>query len=126
MPWRARASAATSPTGPAPTTSTGAGKSVRGVGQQHLRRVVVGDAGGGEIFDLRIHAVAFTDAVAPRPRIEGLGVGPALPQIDAAGPAVLGVDELLADQAGHRAEAWRELAEGGGARPRCDSSRPTV
>src|SRR5258706_13854606 len=111
MPWRARASAATSPTGPAPITSTGEGKSVRGVGQQHLRRVVVGDAGGGEILDLGVHAVAFTDTVAPRSRIEGFGVGAALPKVDAAGPAVVGVDELLADQPGHRTEARCDLAE---------------
>src|SRR5258706_16131410 len=105
MPWRARASAATSPTGPAPTTSTGAGKSVRGVGQQHRRRGVVGNAGGGEILDLRVHAVARADAVAPRSGIERLGIGAGLPEVDATGPAVLGIDELLADQAGHAAEA---------------------
>ena len=49
---------------------------------------------------MRVHAVALADALQPRPGLERLGRCPRLPEIDAAGPAVLGVDELLADSPG--------------------------
>src|SRR4051812_16940023 len=83
----------------------------RRVRQQHRFRRIVCDAGGMEILDLRVHAVALADAVEPRPAVEGFGVAAVLPQIDAAGPAVLGIDELLPDQPRHAAEAWRDVAE---------------
>src|SRR6516165_7189305 len=81
------------------------------VGEQHRLGRVVGHASGVEILDLRIHAIALADAGEPRPRIERLGVGARLPQIDAAGPAVLGVNELLADEPLHRPKTRRDLAE---------------
>ena len=58
------------------------------IGEQHRLGRVVGNTSGVEILDLRIHAVALADAGEPRPRIERLGVGARLPQIDAAGPAL--------------------------------------
>ena len=61
------------------------------VGEQHRVDRVVGHASGVEILDLRVHAVALAHAGEPRPRIERLGVGARLPQIDATGPAVLGI-----------------------------------
>src|SRR4029077_13885766 len=64
-----------------------------------------------KILDLRIHAVALADAGEPRPAVERLGVGAALPQIDAASPAILGINELLAYQPRHAAEAGRDVAE---------------
>src|ERR1700736_3351137 len=80
-------------------------------GEQHRLGRVVGRASGVEMLDLRVHAVALADAGEPRPRIERLGVGARLPQIDAAGPAVLGINELLADEPRYRPKARRDLAE---------------
>src|SRR5579862_8366143 len=97
-----------------------------GVGQQDRLGRVIGDAGGLEILDLRVHAVALADAVKPRAAVEGVGGGARLPQVDPARPAVLGVDELLADQAGHGAEPWRDLAEMSGAVLQADVGRQTV
>src|SRR5215472_13017552 len=95
------------------------------VGEQHRLGRVVGHASGVEVLDLRIHAVALADAREPRPRIERLGVGARLPQIDAAGPAVLGINELLADESRHRPKARRDLAEmlGAGLRSIFDGRR---
>src|SRR5205823_13303488 len=42
-------------------------------GQQHRFRRIVGDAGGLEILDLRVHAVALADTPQPRPAVERLG-----------------------------------------------------
>src|SRR5215469_3357895 len=81
------------------------------VGEQHRLGRVVGHASGVEILDLPVHAVPLADAGEARPRIERLGVGARLPQIDAAGPAVLGINELLADEPWHRPKARRDLPE---------------
>src|SRR5437588_11180090 len=59
----------------------------RRVGQQHRFGGVVGDAGGLEILDLRVHPVALADAGETRAAVARLGVGPAGPQLDAPGPA---------------------------------------
>src|SRR3977135_3038851 len=87
---------------------------------------IVGDAGGVEILDLRVHAVALADAGEPRPGVERLGVGAAPPQIAATGPAILGIDELLAYQARHRAEPRRDIAEMLGAGLQIDRRRQLV
>src|SRR5579872_6107386 len=84
---------------------------LRRLGQQHSFKRVVGDARGFEILDLRVHAVALANAVEPRAVVERFGGGAALPQIDAPGPTVLGVDELLADQPWYGPETGRDLAE---------------
>src|SRR5262249_25502454 len=65
-------------------------------------------------------------ASQPRPRIECLGVGPCLPQIDAAGPAVFGINKLLADEPRHRPKAWRDLAEMLGAGLEVDARRQPI
>src|ERR1700758_5365244 len=80
-------------------------------GEQHRLGQVVSHASGVEILDLRVHTVTLADAGEPRPRKKRLGIGARLPQIDAAGPAVLGINELLADEARHRPKARRDLAE---------------
>jgi len=82
-----------------------------GVGEQHRLGQIVSNASRVEVSDLRIHTVALSDAGEPRPRIECLGVGARLPQIDAAGPAVLGVNKLFADKPWHRAKTRRDLAK---------------
>src|SRR5262245_35017523 len=61
----------------------------------HVAARILGDREGHEILDLRIDPVAREDAVEPRALIERLGVGEALPLIDAARRAVLAPDELL-------------------------------
>src|SRR5438046_23447 len=98
----------------------------RGVWQQYRLERIVGDAGGVEILDLRVHAVALADAFEPWPIIEGLGVGAALPQIDAAGPTVLGIDELLAHQPRHLPKTRRDGAEMRGAGREIDRWRQLV
>src|SRR5215469_7850485 len=99
---------------------------LRSVGQQHGFDRIVGDARGLEKLDLRIHSVALADAVEPRPGVEGFGIGPALPQIDTAGPAVFRIDELIADKPRHRPEPRRDLAEIFGARLLVDRRRQFV
>src|SRR5712691_4702285 len=98
----------------------------RRVRQQYRLDRVVSNAGGVKIFDLRVHAVAVANAVEPGSGIERVGVGAALPQIDAAGPAVLGIDELLADEARDVAEAGRDVAEMRGAGVEIDARRQLV
>src|SRR5215472_4848855 len=83
----------------------------RRIGQQDRPDRIVGDAGCLEELDVRVHAVALADPIQPRPGVERVGRRPRLPQVDAPGPAVLGVDELLADQPGYGAEARRDGAE---------------
>src|SRR5437868_1707024 len=83
------------PSGPPSRVNKLKAKLFRRVRQQYRLGGIVGDAGGLEILDLRLHTVALADAVEPRAGIKSLGIGAAVPQIDAAGPAVLGVDELL-------------------------------
>src|SRR5262249_20202379 len=75
------------------------------IGQEDRAGCVVGDAGRLEELDLRVHAVALADAVQPGPGVERFGRCVCLPQVDAAGPAALGVDEVLADQPRDAAEA---------------------
>ena len=86
---------------------------------------IVGDRGGVEVADLGVHPVALADALEPGAGVEGLGVGAIPPQIDAARPTVLGIDELLADQPPHLAEAGRDLTEmfGAGIEMIVDGSR---
>src|SRR6266851_3515405 len=95
----------------------------RRVRQQYRFDRIVGNAGGLEILDLRLHAVAVANAVEPGSGVERVGVGAALPQIDAAGPAALGIDELLADEAWDAAEAGRNGAEMRGAGVEVDAWR---
>src|SRR5215469_10086241 len=68
-----------------------------------------------EIADLGIHAVALTNAIEPRAGIEPLGVGASAPEIDPTRPAIIGIDELLAEQYRHIAEAGCDLVEMRGA-----------
>src|SRR5262249_29601611 len=63
-----------------------------------LAACIIGDRKDLVEVDLRIHAVAFDNAVEPRPAIKGLGVLDALPLVDAARPAAFTPDEVLADQ----------------------------
>jgi len=79
-----------------------------------------------KVFNLRVHAIALTDAVEPRPRIERLRVGAGLPQIDAAGSAVLGINELLADEPWQGPKARRNFAEMFGARREADIRRQAI
>ena len=91
----------------------------RGLGDCIDRRFGIYDFAAGilhdrkcrEIFDLRIHAVARQNAVEPWSLVERLGVGQRVPLIDASGDAVLGPDELLADETLLAGEARRDLVE---------------
>src|SRR6202171_890192 len=96
------------------------------VGEQHRLGRIVGHASGVEILDLRIHAVALANASEPRPRIERLGVGARRPQIDAPGPAVLGINELLANEPRHGPKDRRDLAEMLGAGLEVDTRRKAI
>src|SRR6267143_2079673 len=49
-------------------------------------------------LDLRRHAIALDDPVAPGSAVEGPGVVERLPLVDAAGPAAFAPDEVLAEQ----------------------------
>src|SRR6266851_5015269 len=98
----------------------------RRVRQQYRLDRIIGNAGGLEKLDLRVHAVAVANAVEPGSGVERVGVGQALPQIDAAGPAVLGIDELLADEARDAAETGRNVAEMRGACVEVDAWRQLV
>src|SRR3984893_1587038 len=62
-------------------------------------------------LDQRLHAVALHDAVPPWSGVERLGVFDALPLVHAARPTAFAPDEVLADQALHRAEAWCDLVK---------------
>ena len=84
---------------------------------------VVGDAEYVEVVDLGLDAVALDDALAPGSGIEGLGVLPGLPLIDAARVAVLAPDEVLADEPRNVAEAWRDLGVVGAAGGAVDEPR---
>src|SRR5262249_8074877 len=96
------------------------------LGDENRRARVVGDASGLEELDLGVHAVALADAVQPGPGVERIGRGLGLPQVDAAGPAVLGVDELLADQPRDVAEARGDGAEMSRAGGQADMRRQLV
>src|SRR5438445_3331704 len=62
-------------------------------------------------LDARRHAVALDDPGEPGAAVERLRVLAGLPLVDAAGPAALAPDEVLADQAGDLPEAGRDLVE---------------
>src|SRR5207247_8384678 len=62
-------------------------------------------------LDARRHAVALDDPGEPGAAVERLRVLGGLPLVDAAGPAALAPDEVLADQAGDLPEAGRDLVE---------------
>src|SRR5437899_3150076 len=79
-----------------------------------------------EKLDLWVHAVALADPLEPGPGVERVCGGAALPEVNAAGPAVLGVDELLADKPRYAAKARCDLAEMRGAGFEIDRGRQTV
>src|SRR5512147_1499122 len=62
-------------------------------------------------LDLRTHTIALDDAVEPRSTVEDLGILAGLPLIDAARPAALAPDEVLADQSLHVLEPGRDLVK---------------
>ena len=87
---------------------------------------IVGDRGGVEVADFRVHAVALADAFEPRAGVEGLSVGAAPPQIASTRPAILGVDKLFANQPRHIAEAGSNPPEMLGAGGLVDARRQPI
>src|SRR6516162_58482 len=95
-------------------------------GQQHSVDGIVGDRGGVEVADFGVHAVALADTREPGAGVEGFGVGAALPEIDATRPAILSIDELLANQPRHIAKAGGNPAEMLGAGGLADARRQPI
>src|SRR6516164_8127031 len=95
-------------------------------GQRHGGDGIVGDRGGVEVADFGVHAVALANSLQPRTGAEGLGVGAAPPEIDSTRPAILGIDELLANQPRHIAEAGSNPAEMLGAGSLVDARRQPI
>src|SRR3989441_2216621 len=77
-------------------------------------------------LDLRLNAVALDDRVAPGSAVEGPRVVERLPLVDAAGPAAVAPDEVLADQALRLAEPGSDRVEVRPARGGVDVSRQLV
>src|SRR5213596_907417 len=77
-------------------------------------------------LDLRLHAIALDDPVAPGSAVEGPGVVERLPLVDAAGPAAFAPDEVFADQTLRLPEPGRDRVEVRPARGDVDVSRQLV
>src|SRR5918994_2458189 len=93
---------------------------LRRVGQDLVAFVVDHD-GRLEVADVGRGAIAVGDVVLPLRRVDGLGVGAGLPQIDAAADAALVVEQVvLAHQALHAAVLGRRTLEQLGGLPGVD------